>query len=215
VITRANIDAAGHDTPSSAFLRRLFRVWRAPASAALLISLFAAPAHARECAGVTMPDNVRIDGKELLLNGLGLREATILNVDVYVAGLYLEQRQTDGNQIIHADVVKHARLAFVRNVSRAELYDELGSQFKRAAEGRYEQHKAMFNTLISWLPALKVGDVFIVTYRPGQGLEVRLGDRLLGTLQDAEFARVMFSIWLGDHPPNKGLKAGLLGGRCG
>jgi hypothetical protein len=35
------------------------------------------------------------------------------------------------------------------------------------------------------------------------------------TIEGADFARALFLIWLGKHPPNAGLKKGLLGGECG
>jgi hypothetical protein len=39
---------------------------------------------------------ITVAGKTLTLNGMGLREATILNIDVYVAGLYVEHPSTGG-----------------------------------------------------------------------------------------------------------------------
>jgi len=48
---------------------------------------------AGELAGVTFPDQISVDSRTLLLNGMGLREATILKVDVYVAALYLERNR--------------------------------------------------------------------------------------------------------------------------
>ena len=45
--------------------------------------------------GVTFPDIYPVNGQSLVLNGLGLRTLTILNVRVYAAGLYLAQRNHD------------------------------------------------------------------------------------------------------------------------
>ena len=56
----------------------------------LTVVLGAATATAATKAGVTMPDSVTVETKTLSLNGLGLREATIFDVDGYVAGLYVE-----------------------------------------------------------------------------------------------------------------------------
>ncbi len=58
--------------------------------------LIASTAFAAELAGVRMSDQVTVDGRTLSLNGLGLREATAFKVDVYVAGLYLEQKKIRG-----------------------------------------------------------------------------------------------------------------------
>lgn len=72
-----------------------------------------------------------------------------------------------------------------------------------------------FERLKGWIPNLREGDGFVITYRPGGALEVRHGDKLLGSIDGADFATAIFSIGLGDHPPNEGLRTGLLGGKCG
>src|SRR2546423_2856252 len=46
-------------------------------------------APAAEISGVKLPDQVSVNGKSLKLNGAGLRQATILKINVYAAGLYL------------------------------------------------------------------------------------------------------------------------------
>ena len=64
-------------------------------STATLMALMAHPARAAECLGVTMPDEYKLGGDTLVLNGLGARFATMLKVEVYVAGLYLKERSHD------------------------------------------------------------------------------------------------------------------------
>jgi len=39
-------------------------------------------AHGKECQGVTFPEQAQVDGSTLRLNGLGLRQATFLKVNV-------------------------------------------------------------------------------------------------------------------------------------
>jgi hypothetical protein len=177
--------------------------------------LSAGPAQARQCRGVDMPERLNIDGKPLQLNGVGLREATLLNIDVYVAGLYVEQRSSDGKKIAGSESTKQVKLVLLREVSREDLAVQLGTYFRHAAGRDYDKLKARFQRLSGWLPTLHEGDTFSVTYRPGDGLEVRHGKKKLGTIPGADFARAIFSIWLGDKPPNEGLKRGMLGGSCG
>jgi len=52
-----------------------------------VLALLLAPPARAECAGVELPNQVEDFGGALLQNGVGLREATFLEVDVYVAGL--------------------------------------------------------------------------------------------------------------------------------
>src|SRR5687768_3500332 len=84
----------------------------------IVLSLSAGPASAGQCAGVTLPEQVSIEGKPLVLNGMGLREATVLAIDVYVAGLYLERRSKDGKAIAASEQLKQMRLSLLRAVDR-------------------------------------------------------------------------------------------------
>jgi|SRR6478609_7690395 len=84
----------------------------------LPVLLLALPAGARDCEGVSMPDEVTVEGAKLVLNGMGLREATVFNVNVYVAGLYLLKKSSDGEKIAAAEEPKQIRIQFVRNVSK-------------------------------------------------------------------------------------------------
>ena len=58
-----------------------------------------------------MPDNITIENETLILNGLGLREKYW--VDVYVAGLYLPQKMSDGNEVIKANIAKRIQVEFI------------------------------------------------------------------------------------------------------
>jgi hypothetical protein len=189
--------------------RRLFTL------SVLALFLPTAAAQAKQCLSVSMPDQLGVDGKTLLLNGMGLREATVLNIDVYVAGLYLEQRSSSPKQILDVESLKLVKLILLRDVSSQDLAEQLGSYFRHAAGRDYDKLKARFERMASWLPTLREGESFSVTYRPGSGLEVRHGAKRLGTVPGADFARAIFSIWLGTKPPNAGLKRGMLGGPCG
>jgi hypothetical protein len=180
----------------------------------LLLLALAGPAHARDCEGVSMPEQVSVDGSKLILNGMGVREATVFNVNVYVAGLYLLKRSSDGERISQADELKQMRLAFVRAVSRSDMAEAIQKGFERAAGGDYAKLKARVERFTRALPEFKEGDRMSLTYRPGSGLELNAGGKST-RIEGADFARALFLIWLGPNPPNAGLKRGLLGGACG
>lgn len=71
--------------------------------------------------GVTFPDSYPVDGQNLVLNGLGLRTLTILNVRVYAAGLYVAQRSRDAQQIMGSPTPKVLLLQFLRSGSREQI----------------------------------------------------------------------------------------------
>jgi hypothetical protein len=168
-------------------------------------------ARTKQLAEANMPETLDVDGKQLQLNGIGLREATILNINVYVAGLYLEQRSSDASEILASESVKQVRLALLRDIPRADMTEQLGRSFQRAAGSAYERLKPCFERMAAWIPELHQGDIFSVTYRPVAGLEIGHGTRSLGSIPGVDFARVIFAIWLGNEPPNPALKRGMLG----
>ena len=72
-------------------------------------------------AGVTLPDSAQVGGKNLVLNGLGLRTKII--VKVYVAGLYLEQKSSDPNSVVKSDTPKRIVMKFVHGASKSQMAD--------------------------------------------------------------------------------------------
>lgn len=58
---------------------------------ALVLALAAGHAAAAEVAGVKLEDKASLGGKELVLNGAGLRTRFMLKI--YVAGLYLAEKK--------------------------------------------------------------------------------------------------------------------------
>jgi Chalcone isomerase-like len=171
-------------------------------------------AHAKECLKVSFPDQATIDGSTLALNGLGLRQATILKVNVYVAALYVTKVSTDPNLILGTSAPKQLILHFVRNVDRSELNKAWDEGFEANASGQLPALKARLDKLKSFMADMKSGERLTFTHKPGAGVRVDVGGAVKGTVEGDDFAKTFLSIWLGSHPPNVNLKAGLLGGPC-
>jgi hypothetical protein len=181
----------------------------------LALALAAAPASADTCEGVELPSAVTVDGTRLVLNGMGVREATVLNVNVYVAGLYLEARNRNAEQILSANGRRQLVLHFVRSVDRDDITEAFSEGFQRNSASTVGSLQTQINQLNGWMAAMNEGDTMTFTFVPGTGLTVKVGNRTRGTIAGDDFARAFFAIWLGATPPNRGLKAGLLGGECG
>ncbi|MGH7123758.1 MAG: chalcone isomerase family protein, partial [Stellaceae bacterium] len=73
-----------------------------------------APASAATCRDIQFPDSVKVGNADLVLNGLGIRKATLLRVKVYVAALYLPQKSGDASAIVSANGRWQLVLHFVR-----------------------------------------------------------------------------------------------------
>jgi hypothetical protein len=58
---------------------------------------------------------------------------------------------------------------------------------------------------------VKPGDRYALTYLPGRGTELSLNGNPLAVVPGADFARVYFSMWVGEKPIDAGLRDAILG----
>ena len=178
----------------------------------LLVLAISTVAVAAEKGGVTMPDTKTVEGKSLVLNGMGLREATVLKIDVYAAGLYLERKSQNGKAIAASAQTKQLVLHFVRDVDRDDIVGAWNEGFSKNTNN-VAAIQSQINQLNSWMTDMKDGQQMVFTFhKEGQmKLKVQVKGTTKGTITGDDFARVFLLIWLGDHPPNTGLRDGLLG----
>lgn len=189
-----------------------FVKWLAPALLALaLIPAGIGPAQAGRKAGVTLPDTVTVAGKKLVLNGMGLREATMFNVDVYVAGLYLESKSKNAQAILDGKQAKRIHLVFKRDVDEDEMVEALQGAFSKNAGAQKDALKGHMRTFSSWFADLPEGSSMILTHVPGKGLTLDMNGKTKGTIPSDDFARVIFAGWLGNKAGDSDLKKQLLG----
>lgn len=177
----------------------------------IVLTLVTSMAFAAEKGGVTMPDSVQVSGTNLVLNGLGIREATVFNVDVYVAGLYLESKSSDGAAIAKSTQKRRLVLHFVREVDRGDIVKAWSEGFEKNAGGNKAALQARIDRLNGWMSDMAKGQTLSFTYESGKGVEVNVKGQKKGTVEGDDFAEAFFLIWLGANPPNAGLKSGLLG----
>jgi hypothetical protein len=163
---------------------------------------------------VVFPAQIQVEGSTLNLNGLGLRQATMLKVNVYVAALYVAQVTADADALLKAATPKELVLHFLRDVHAADLSKAWDEGFEKNAKDRLPALKERIQTLKGWTADMKTGQRLSFTYQPGTGIHVKVNGALKGTIAGDDFANALLSIWLGAHPPNPGLKTGLLGGAC-
>ena len=165
---------------------------------------------AGELSGVEMPDTVNVDGKELTLNGMGLREK--MWIDVYIAGLYLESKSDDAQQILDSDQAKHIRMHFLyKKVGAKKLVSAWNDGIKNNAASQMSELKSGLDQLNSWMVDLGKGDEMIFTSTPGKGLSVEVKGEQQGVIEDEAFSKAFWAIFVGEKPPTDKLKQGLLG----
>ncbi|MEO1338312.1 MAG: chalcone isomerase family protein, partial [Myxococcota bacterium] len=157
------------------------------------VCLMPVGAHAAEKAGVKMPDTVSVAGKTLQLNGLGVREATIFAIDVYVAGLYVPQKSNDPAKLMNDDVPKKLMLTFVRDVDADDIADAFSDSFKKNKFSAKIQ--SQLKTLNGWMSDMKDKQSMSFTYVPGEGITVEVRGEKKGTIAGADFQKSFLAIW--------------------
>lgn len=144
--------------------------------AAYLMAGLAASAWAGELAGVTLAEQTIIEESTLVLNGMGLREATWFKINVYVAGLHLEAKSTDADAILRPEIPKRIVFVFVRSVGRTGLIREWDETCKTNVGEDFAALGDRIATLHAWIPdAVRQGDKMTLTYLPGK--RCRCGDQ--------------------------------------
>lgn len=185
-------------------------------SAALLFLLAAATgeAAARECDGISFPEHIQAHGESLTLNGLGLRKATIFRVKVYVGALYVAHPTADAAAILSSKEPTEIELRFVYHVTAGQLRDAWLEGFEKSAHAQLPQLQSRIAQLNGWMTSVGSGQRMTFLRIPGVGIQYALDGNVKGTIPGDDFATAFLAIWLGSSPPNRELKAGLLGGDC-
>jgi Chalcone isomerase-like len=179
----------------------------------LLLATTVAEAQEASCRDIRFPRHLQVSGTDLTLNGLGVRKATFLKVNVYVAAYYVGHAGGDPKPLIESDGPQQLTLQFVRNVGVDDLRKAFVEGFERvqSAAGLGER----VARLNSWMTDMKTGQRLTFDRLPRSGVQVTVNGVQKGVIEGADFSRALISIWLGPTPPNPELKAGLLGGECG
>jgi len=179
----------------------------------LFVSLLPVPTlWSKEISGITMPDEFSADGQELVLNGAGVREKFFM--DIYVGGLYLQEKASSAADIIKAESPMTIRLHIVSGLVSSEKMSKATREGFEKATGndlsgiadKVERFIALFNK-----EEITKQDVFEFIYQPDRGVKVYKNEKHLDTLKGKDFKEALFGIWLSDDPVQESLKEGMLG----
>lgn len=180
-------------------------------SAALPLVL-AAPLHAAEVGGVKLADSVTVDGKELRLNGAGIR--TKFMFKVYVCSLYVTSKANTLASVLQSNP-RRVQLDLLRDLSADDLAGALAdginetSSAEQAAAVKTQTDQLL--GIMKSIGSVKSGDVVTIDYAAG---ETRIGFKGegKGTIAGEPFNAALMRIWLADKPVQADLRKALLGG---
>lgn len=181
--------------------------------AALLMAGLPSGAQAHEVAGVQVPEVANVGGKQLVLNGAGVRKKFFIKV--YVGALYLTKNLKTVEAVLADTGPKRVSMQFIyKKVSAKSMTSGWTEGFEnnlsQTEVAPLHERLKRFNSMFTDLHA---GDIVRLDYIPGEGTRVFInGGSHRGTIKGADFNRALLKVWLGKSPVDKGLKAAMLQG---
>jgi hypothetical protein len=165
--------------------------------------------------GLVFERRVQVAGSELLLNGTGLRAVAWFKA--YAAALYLGTRATTADQAVNTPGPKRLQLRFYRDLPAAEFVKALNVGLPRNSEPalaeKLADRQALLAARIAALETLHEADTIDLDFDPAKGLLFKLNGKLRGEpIPGDDFYGALLRVFIGDHPSDTKLKAGLLGG---
>lgn len=162
--------------------------------------------------GVSLPDADKVDGKALVLNGMGTRVSSFLvfPVKVYVAGLYVEKKSSKAEDISGADSPKKIVMEFLRDVSKDKIGKSWEEAFEKNCKDKCSSHQVHLKKFIGLMKEKKEKDRLTLIFHTDR-LELAQNEDKTETISNAEFSDIILSIFIGPNPPNTELRDGLLG----
>jgi hypothetical protein len=157
------------------------------------------------------------DGDTLLGTGLRVKKITFIKVKVYAVGLYVSDAALEGSlaayrgktgdpaffkELVWGDFPKELVLHFVRDVGQGRIQDAM----REALEGA---DKGPLDTFVSYFPEVKTGQECVLRWGPGGVLETTMAGATRPPIRDKTFAAAVFALYVGEHPLQDDIKAGL------
>lgn len=171
---------------------------------------------AADVSGVKLEDKIVLDGKPLLLNGAGLRQANG-NVKLFVVAMYQTEKKTTAAEMLAQTGPRRIYLNFQRNYQA----DEMGQMFivamnrnsSKEEKSKIVNQMTQFGEMVSSIGTPKINDTMRMDWVPGKGTLVTFNGTKLGEVPGIEFFNALQRIWIGEQVADPGVKGLLLGGQ--
>ena len=163
---------------------------------------------------VKLDDQASVGGKNLVLNGAGLRTKFGL-ASVYVAALYLPQKSASAEQVIQAQEPRRILLTMKRDVDSDTMVqafhegvaNNLGPSELKALKPKLDQLDQSFASV----KQLKEGDKIAIDFASDGSTRVTYNGQAKDAIPGQDLSVALLKIWLGKKPVQDDLKDELLG----
>lgn len=208
-------ERAGLSARSTARLSIIRRAWRHSLVGAALLASCALPAWATaDIEGVHFDEAARLAGRELPLNGTGLRSVFVIKG--YVAGLYLPERAKNAAVILGMKGPKRLQIHPLRDVGADTFIHALNDGIHRNQTEiqvqRLSDRLTQLEDAMRQIGATRRGDTINFDYTPEVGTIISVNGVARGKpIPGEDFYQAVLSIFIGNNPVDRDLKNGLLG----
>ena len=165
-------------------------------------------------AGYTFERHLKLAGADLVLNGVGLRAVAWFKA--FTAALYLSAKASNAADIASLPGPMRLQLRPCRDLPAAEFVKALNVGLPRNSDPALlpalAERQARLAGLISALDTLHEGDTIDLDFDPARGLLFVVNGKLRGEpIPGQDFYAALLRVFIGEHPSDQKLKAGLLG----
>jgi hypothetical protein len=166
-----------------------------------------------EVGGYKYEDSLNVAGKDLVLNGAGIRTKLIFKV--YSAGLYLQSKASTVDAVLKSEGPRRIRLVMMRDITSEDFgtafMTSLNNNVSKEDRSKIVSQISKYGEMFGQLEAIKKGDTLDTDWIPGAGTQCYLNGKKIGSLiPDLLFYNSVLRIWLGDKPADSTLKTKLL-----
>jgi len=183
-----------------------------PITLMALALLWGTAALGMDIQGVRLPDTASVGGRQLVLNGAGVRTKVVFRI--YVGSLYLPQATRDAAAALAA-APRRVRLDLLRNLHADQLSDALIEGLKdNNSDAELAAVKAQTDQMVAVMKGfgdVKEGSIVALDHFDG-ATHILLDGNERAAIAGEAFAQALARIWLGDHPVQADLKRAMLGG---
>ena len=177
----------------------------------LTLVIMSPVSNAKEIEGITLPESLEVGKSKLVLNGAGVRSKFFM--DLYLGGLYLQNKSNNPKEIIEGDAPMAIILHIISSlITSKKMENATREGFENATKGNTEPIRSQIEEFISvFKEKIEENDIFELIYLPGKGLEVCKNGEFKCRIDGLAFKQALFGIWLGDKPAQESLKEEMLG----
>ncbi len=168
--------------------------------------------------GTEYPDQIPIETPAgpatLVATGVGLREKTMMKVDIYTIVSYVDGAADlsadPAAAILALDAPKRLQMDLRRSFGRDKLVDT----FVKTIAANFDDQTPFADDLTAFLAYFEQdaqdGDVLVFDYVPQTGLTTSLNGEVKGVIQNVAFVGALWSVWFGKRPADDHLTRALV-----